>query len=415
MKEYMNNMGVSAKKASRKLLQMDTTTKNNILEEMAKELLNNMEFIKSENKKDLIKAKENGLTPAFIDRLTLTEERIHGMAQGIRTIIGLDDPIGETLSGFRHENGMEISQIRVPLGVIGMIFESRPNVTVDAAVLSLKSGNSIILRGGSDALCSNIALAKVITQAGKKLGLPHGAIQLIESIDRDCVHELITMNNFIDVIIPRGGKGLKQAILAKASVPVIETGAGLCHTYVDHSADLKMAIDVIINAKTSRPGVCNAMETLLVHNDSISKLLPSLGEKLGELGVEIRADERSIKYLANAIPASDSDWNTEYLDLILSIKTVDSIDEAIKHIDIYSTKHSEAIISETYRNTQKFLREVDSAAVYINASTRFTDGGAFGFGGEIGISTQKLHARGPMGIKELTSVKYIIRGDGQVR
>ena len=415
MKEYMNNMGVSAKKASRELLQMDTTTKNNILEEMAKELLNNMEFIKSENKKDLIKAKENGLTPAFIDRLTLTEERIHGMAQGIRTIIGLDDPIGETLSGFRHENGMEISQIRVPLGVIGMIFESRPNVTVDAAVLSLKSGNSIILRGGSDALCSNIALAKVINQAGKKLGLPEGAIQLIESVDRDCVHELITMNNFIDVIIPRGGKGLKQAILAKASVPVIETGAGLCHTYVDHSADLKMAIDIIINAKTSRPGVCNAMETLLVHNDSISKLLPSLGEKLGELGVEIRADERSIKYLANAVPASDSDWNTEYLDLILSIKTVDSIDEAIKHIDTYSTKHSEAIISETYRNTQKFLREVDSAAVYINASTRFTDGGAFGFGGEIGISTQKLHARGPMGIKELTSVKYIIRGDGQIR
>ena len=415
MKEYMNNMGVSAKKASRELLQMDTTTKNNILEEMAKELLNNMEFIKSENKKDLIKAKENGLTPAFIDRLTLTEERIHGMAQGIRTIIGLDDPIGETLSGFRHENGMEISQIRVPLGVIGMIFESRPNVTVDAAVLSLKSGNSIILRGGSDALCSNIALAKVINQAGKKLGLPEGAIQLIESVDRDCVHELITMNNFIDVIIPRGGKGLKQAILAKASVPVIETGAGLCHTYVDHSADLKMAIDIIINAKTSRPGVCNAMETLLVHNDSISKLLPSLGEKLGELGVEIRADERSIKYLANAIPTTDSDWNTEYLDLILSIKTVDSIDEAIKHIDTYSTKHSEAIISETYRNTQKFLREVDSAAVYINASTRFTDGGAFGFGGEIGISTQKLHARGPMGIKELTSVKYIIRGDGQIR
>jgi len=415
MKKYMNNMGVLAKKASRKLLQMDTTTKNNILEEMAKELLNNMEFIRSENEKDLIKGRENGLSPAFIDRLTLTEERIHGMAQGIRTIIGLDDPIGETLSGFRHENGMEISQIRVPLGVIGMIFESRPNVTVDAAALSLKSGNAIILRGGSDALCSNMALAKVITEAGEKLGLPNGAIQLIENIDRNCVTELITMNDFIDVIIPRGGKGLKKAILANASVPVIETGAGLCHTYVDYNADLKMAIDIIINAKTSRPGVCNAMETLLVHSDSISKLLPSLGEKLGDLGVEIRADERSIKYLANAIPTTDSDWNTEYLDLILSIKTVDSIDEAIKHIDTYSTKHSEAIISENYKNTQKFLREVDSAAVYVNASTRFTDGGAFGFGGEIGISTQKLHARGPMGIKELTSVKYIIRGDGQIR
>ena len=415
MKEYMNNMGITAKKASRELLQMDTTAKNNILEEMARELINNMEFIRSENEKDLIKGREKGLTPAFIDRLTLTEERIYGMAQGIRTIMGLDDPIGETLSGFRHENGMEISQIRVPLGVIGMIFESRPNVTVDAAVLSLKSGNSIILRGGSDALCSNMALAKVITRAGQKFGLPKGAVQLIENTDRNCVDELITMNNFIDVIIPRGGKGLKQTILAKASVPVIETGAGLCHTYVDSSADLKMAIDIIINAKTSRPGVCNAMETLLVHSDSISKLLPSLGEKLGDLGVEIRADERSIKYLANAIPATDSDWNTEYLDLILSIKTVDSIDEAIEHIDTYSTKHSEAIISENYKNTQKFLREVDSAAVYINASTRFTDGGAFGFGGEIGISTQKLHARGPMGIKELTSVKYIIRGDGQIR
>lgn len=415
MKNYMNNMGILAKKASRKLLQMDTITKNNILEEMAKELLNNMEFIKSENEKDLIKGRKNNLTPAFIDRLTLTEERIYGMAEGIRTLINLDDPIGEVLSGFRHENGMEISQIRVPLGVIGMIFESRPNVTVDAAALSLKSGNAIILRGGSDALCSNIALAKVITKAGQKLGLPDGAIQLIENTDRNCVNELITMNDFIDVIIPRGGKGLKKAILANASVPVIETGAGLCHTYVDHSADLKIALDIIINAKTSRPGVCNAMETLLVHNDSISKLLPSLGEKLDNLGVEIRADERSIKYLANAIPTTDSDWSTEYLDLILSIKTVDSIDEAIKHIDTYSTKHSEAIISENYKNTQKFLREVDSAAVYVNASTRFTDGGAFGFGGEIGISTQKLHARGPMGIKELTSVKYIIRGEGQIR
>ena len=415
MKEYINNMGITAKKASRQLLQMDTTTKNNILKEMAKELLNNIDFIKIENKKDLIKGKKNGLTSAFIDRLTLTDERIYGMAKGIQTIIGLDDPIGQTLSGFRHENGMEISQIRVPLGVIGMIFESRPNVTVDAAVLSLKSGNAIILRGGSDALYSNIALAKIITSAGKKVGLPHGAIQLIENTDRICVTELITMNNFIDVIIPRGGKGLKQAIINNASVPVIETGAGLCHTYVDKGANLKMAIDIIINAKTSRPGVCNAMETLLVHRDSISKLLPTLGDKLDELGVEIRADERSIKYLDKAIPTISKDWSTEYLDLILSIKTVDSIEEAITHIDTFSTKHSEAIISENYKNTQKFLREVDSAAVYINASTRFTDGGAFGFGGEIGISTQKLHARGPMGIKELTSVKYIIRGNGQIR
>jgi len=415
MNNYMNNMGNLAKKASRQLLKMDTTTKNKILNEMAKALLENIEFIKSENKKDLINGKERGLTSAFIDRLTLSEDRIRGMAEGIQTIINLKDPVGEILSGFKHENGMEISQIRVPLGVIGMIFESRPNVTVDAAVLSLKSGNSIILRGGSDAIHSNMALAKVIIEAGTKVGLPLGAIQLVENTDRNLVTELITLNKYIDVIIPRGGKSLKKAILKNATVPVIETGAGLCHTFVDSHMDLNMAIDIIINAKTSRPGVCNAMETLLVHKDSINVLLPILGEKLTNLGVEIRADERAIKYLSNATLATVEDWNTEYLDLILSIKTVDSIEEAISHIDKYSTKHSEAIISNDYKNTQKFLKEVDSAAVYINASTRFTDGGAFGFGGEIGISTQKLHARGPMGIKELTSVKYIIRGNGQIR
>jgi glutamate-5-semialdehyde dehydrogenase len=415
MENYMNNMGVLAKKASRKLLQMDTITKNKILNEMATALLENMDFIQKENKKDLTLGKEKGLTSAFIDRLTLTEDRIIGMAKGIRTIINLNDPIGETLNGFRHENGMEISQIRVPLGVIGMIFESRPNVTVDAAVLSLKSGNAIILRGGSDALHSNMALAKVIIGAGVKVGLPVGAIQLVENTDRNCVTELITMNKFVDVIIPRGGKGLKQAILKGASVPVIETGAGLCHTYVDSKANIEMATDIIVNAKTSRPGVCNAMETLLIHNDTVSKLLPKLGEKLEKLGVEVRADERAIKYLNNATPTTTEDWNTEYLDLILSIKTVDSIDEAIDHIDTYSTKHSEAIITEDYENSQIFLKSVDSASVYINASTRFTDGSVFGFGGEIGISTQKLHARGPMGIKELTSVKYIIRGNGQIR
>ncbi len=415
MENYMNNMGTLAKKASRELLQIDTTTKNKILEEMATALLDNIDFIQKENKKDLLKGKEKGLTSAFIDRLTLTEDRIIGMAKGIQTIINLKDPIGEILSGFRHENGMEISQIRVPLGVIGMIFESRPNVTVDAAVLSLKSGNAIILRGGSDALHSNMALAKVIIEAGRKVGLPVGAIQLVENTDRNCVTQLITMNKFVDVIIPRGGKGLKQAILNNASVPVIETGAGLCHTYVDNKANIDMALDIIVNAKTSRPGVCNAMETLLIHKDTVSILLPRLGDLLDSLGVEVRGDKRAIKYLNNATPTTDEDWNTEYLDLILSIKTVDSIEDAITHIDTYSTKHSEAIITEDYENSQKFLKSVDSAAVYINASTRFTDGSVFGFGGEIGISTQKLHARGPMGIKELTSVKYIIRGNGQIR
>ncbi len=412
---YILDMGTKAKKASRELVKIGTKKKNEILNKMADAILEKREYIKSENQKDLAAGKERGLSSAFIDRLTLTDARINGMADGVRTVASLPDPIGEVLEGFTHPNGMEISKIRTPLGVIAMIYESRPNVTVDAAALCFKASNSIILRGGSDAINSNMALAKVILDAGKKVGLPEGAIQLVEKTDRKYVNELITLNSHVDVIIPRGGLGLKKAIIENASVPVIETGAGLCHTYIDSVSNTDMAVNIIINAKTQRPGVCNAMETLLVHKDKAPELLPQLEKRLKEKNVEIRGDECSLEFIKNATLATDKDWETEYLDLCLSIRVVNSIDEAIDHINKYSTMHSEAIVTELYENSERFLKEVDASAVYVNASTRFTDGGEFGFGGEIGISTQKLHARGPMGLKELTTFKYTIRGNGQIR
>lgn len=412
---YILDMGIKAKKASRELVKIGTKKKNEILNKMADAILEKKEYIKSENQKDLVAGKERGLSSAFIDRLTLTDARIDGMAEGVRTVASLPDPVGEVLDGFTHPNGMEISKVRTPLGVIAMIYESRPNVTVDAAALCFKASNSIILRGGSDAINSNMALAKVILDAGKEMGLPEGAIQLVEKIDRKYVNELITLNSHVDVIIPRGGLGLKKAIIENASVPVIETGAGLCHTYIDSVSNTDMAVDIIINAKTQRPGVCNAMETLLVHKDKAPELLPQLEKRLKEKNVEIRGDECSLEFIKNATLATDKDWETEYLDLCLSIRVVNSIDEAIDHINNYSTMHSEAIVTDLYENSERFLKEVDASAVYVNASTRFTDGGEFGFGGEIGISTQKLHARGPMGLKELTTFKYIIRGNGQIR
>lgn len=412
---YILDMGIKAKKASRDLVKIGTKKKNEILNKMADAILEKREYIKSENQKDLVAGKERGLSSAFIDRLTLTDARIDGMAEGVRTVASLPDPVGEVLEGFTHPNGMEISKVRTPLGVIAMIYESRPNVTVDAAALCFKASNSIILRGGSDAINSNMALAKVILDAGKEMGLPEGAIQLVEKIDRKYVNELITLNSHVDVIIPRGGLGLKKAIIENASVPVIETGAGLCHTYIDSVSNTDMAVDIIINAKTQRPGVCNAMETLLVHKDKAPELLPQLEKRLKEKNVEIRGDECSLEFIKNATLATDKDWETEYLDLCLSIRVVNSIDEAIDHINNYSTMHSEAIVTDLYKNSERFLKEVDASAVYVNASTRFTDGGEFGFGGEIGISTQKLHARGPMGLKELTTFKYIIRGNGQIR
>ena len=412
---YILDMGIKSKKASRELIKLGADKKNEILKKMADAILENREYIKIENEKDLVAGKERGLSSAFIDRLTLTDSRIDGMADGVRIVASLPDPVGEVLEGFVHPKGMEISKVRTPLGVIAMIYESRPNVTVDAAALCFKASNSIILRGGSDAINSNMALANVILKAGKEAGLPDGAIQLVDQTDRKYVNDLITLNSHVDVVIPRGGLGLKKAILANASVPVIETGAGLCHTYIDSISNTRMAVDIIINAKTQRPGVCNAMETLLVHKDKAPELLPELEKRLKEKNVEIRGDQEALSYIDGATLATDKDWETEYLDLCLSIKTVNSIDEAIDHINAYSTMHSEAIVTDLYENSERFLKEVDASAVYVNASTRFTDGGEFGFGGEIGISTQKLHARGPMGLRELTTFKYIIRGNGQIR
>ncbi|AJI54187.1 glutamate-5-semialdehyde dehydrogenase [Francisella philomiragia] len=408
-------MGKNAKQAAKDLAKVNTELKNNVLHQLEKSLLDNAEYILQQNQKDLDNAKKNNLSKAFVDRLTLTSARIESMAQGVRQIADFADPIGKIEKGFKHPKGMTISQVRVPLGVIAMIFESRPNVTIDAGALALKSGNAIILRGGSDALHTNIALKNIFQEVCDKHGLSKNIVQLVEDITRERVTELVTLDKYIDVIIPRGGKSLKKAIQQQATIPMIETGAGICHTYIDEFADLDKAIKIVINAKTQRPGVCNALETLLVHQNIAERLLPKLEIELAKYNVELRADNESLKYLENAILAVPEDWDIEYLDLVLSIKTVANINEAIEHINTHGSMHSECIVTENYTNTEIFLNEVDAAAVYANASTRFTDGSEFGFGGEIGISTQKLHARGPMGINELTTLKYIIRGNGQVR
>ncbi|GMN89330.1 glutamate-5-semialdehyde dehydrogenase [Francisella sciaenopsi] len=408
-------MGKNAKQAAKDLAKVNTELKNNVLHQLEKSLLDNAEYILQQNQKDLDNAKKNNLSKAFVDRLTLTSARIESMAQGVRQIADFADPIGKIEKGFKHPKGMTISQVRVPLGVIAMIFESRPNVTIDAGALALKSGNAIILRGGSDALHTNIALKNIFQEVCEKHGLSKNIVQLVEDVARERVTELVTLDKYIDVIIPRGGKSLKKAIQQQATIPMIETGAGICHTYIDEFADLDKAIKIIINAKTQRPGVCNALETLLVHQNIADRFLPELETELAKYNVELRADIKSLKYLENATLATTEDWDTEYLDLVLSIKTVANINEAIEHINTHGSMHSECIVTENYTNTEIFLNEVDAAAVYANASTRFTDGSEFGFGGEIGISTQKLHARGPMGINELTTLKYIIRGNGQVR
>ncbi len=415
MNNYILEMGSKAKEASKILAGIDTRTKNRALMSVVDALLENLELIKEENGKDLKAAREKGISESFIDRLTLTDDRIKGMANTVWEIANFSDPVGEIIRGFPHENGMKISEVRVPLGVLAMIYESRPNVTVDAAALALKSGNSIILRGGSDAFYSNGILERIFVDAITKEGVPVGAVQLIKNPDRALVNELIRLNEYVDVVIPRGGVGLKKAIIANATVPVIETGAGVCHLYIDSRAAIDKAMNIAINAKTQRPGVCNAIETLLVHRDSIGRILPFLAESLVSKGVEIRADEEALQFIPGAKEAVEEDWSTEYLALTISIKVVGSIEEAIEHIDKYGTKHSEAIVTESYEMAEKFLNEVDAAAVYVNASTRFTDGGEFGFGGEIGISTQKLHARGPMGVRALTTTKYMIRGNGQTR
>ncbi len=412
---YIINIGRRAKDASRIMVTVSTTIKNNALLHMAEALMDSKETIIEANTKDMESGKKNNLSVAMLDRLMINDQRIEKMADGLKNVAILPDPIGEGVKRWKRPNDLDISMVRVPLGVIGMIYESRPNVTVDAAALCLKAGNSIILRGGTEAIYTNKVLAKVIIKAAIEGGLPEGCIQLIDMVDRELVNKLVKMNEFVDVIIPRGGKGLKKAIIANATVPVIETGSGICHIYVDEDADLNMAQEIIINAKTQRPGVCNAVETVLVHKNIANAFLPALSQKLYELGVEIRICEKGLRIIQGAKAAVDADWATEYLDLILSIKVVDSMDDAIDHIFTYGTKHSEAIITNNYTNSQRFLREVDASCVYVNASTRFTDGAEFGFGAEIGISNQKLHARGPMGLVQLTTTKYLIYGDGQVR
>lgn len=411
----LNEKGAIAKQASRKLAVISTDVKNKALYAMADALQNEYSGIIAANDIDIENGKLKGLSNALLDRLMLNKSRIDAMSEGLRQIAGLPDPVGEGLSIQRRPNGLEISKIRVPLGVIGIIYEARPNVTVDAAGLCLKSGNAVILRGGSEAIRSNIAIVKAIAKAAHSAGMPEGSIQFIETTDREAVNAMLRLNRYLDVIIPRGGAGLIKTVVENSTVPVIETGTGVCHTFVDRSADLEMAKAIAFNAKVSRPGVCNAMETLLVHEAVADKFLPEMIKMYIEAGVEIRGCSKTTKYHSSVKLAIPEDWSTEYHDLILSVKVVAEIDEALEHIASYSTRHSEAIITQDYDNARRFQAEVDAAAVYVNASTRFTDGYEFGFGAEIGISTQKLHARGPMGLPELTSIKYVVSGNGQIR
>jgi glutamate-5-semialdehyde dehydrogenase len=407
--------GIKAKKAASQLSQLSTGQKNNALKQAADLLIEEADYILSENQKDLDAATANNVKGALLDRLRLTMARIESMAEGLDQVTRLDDPVGEVLSMKKRPNGLQIGQVRVPLGVIGIIYEARPNVTADAFALCLKTGNATILRGGKEAINSNKAIVKVIQDALRNQGIPIDAIQLVEDTSRESAVAMMKLNKYLDVLIPRGGAGLIQTVVENSSVPVLETGVGNCHTYIDESADLEMAKKIAINAKTHRPGVCNAMESLLVHSSVADRVLPSLCAELKNLNVEIRGDDIVQKLVPFAIPATEEDWSTEYLDLILAVKVVSSLNEAINHINTYGSSHSECIVTENYSNAQRFLQEVDAAAVYVNASTRFTDGFEFGFGAEIGISTQKLHARGPMGLKELTSTKYIVYGEGQVR
>jgi len=404
-----------AKLAAVELAKLSSDIKNKALEIMAQALEAQTDFLIKANKLDLEAAVQDGKPKAFIDRLTLNEQRIKDMADGLRVIKDLPDPVGETVAMWRRPNGLQIGQRRVPLGVIGIIYESRPNVTADAAGLCLKTGNAVILRGGSEAIKSNKAIVKVLSQASYEAGIPEGAIQLIEDTDRASARELMRLNELVDVLIPRGGTGLIKAVVEEATVPVIETGVGNCHIYVDGQCDRDTAVKIIINAKTQRPGVCNAVETLLVDRKIAEEFLPVVIKELREKDVEIRGCEETLKIVPDVTRATEEDWDTEYLDYILAVKVVDGIDEAIRHIGMHGTGHSEAIITDNYHAAQKFLDEVDAAAVYVNASTRFTDGFEFGFGAEIGISTQKLHARGPMGLNELTTIKYVIYGSGQIR
>ncbi|MCQ2373320.1 MAG: glutamate-5-semialdehyde dehydrogenase [Phascolarctobacterium sp.] len=413
--ELVEGKARAAKKAAAKLAVISTAVKNKALLAMAQALLDNQEEILKANAEDMENASAKGMRTSMLDRLKLTVARIEGMADGLRQVAGLPDPVGNVVGGNTLANGLTITKIRVPLGVIGIIYEARPNVTADAAGLCLKSGNTVILKGGSEAMESNKAIARVLAHAAETNGMPEGCIQFVDTADRQAVSDLIHMNGLVDVVIPRGGAGLIKMVVMNATVPVIETGSGVCHTFVDASADVEMAVNIAYNAKVQRPSVCNAMETLLVHKDIVERFMPAMLAKYAEAGVEIRGDERVQSMDAAVVPATDEDWSTEYGDLRLSVKIVDSLEEAMEHIAKYSTGHSECIVTQDYANAQVFQKTVDAAAVYVNASTRFTDGNEFGFGAEIGISTQKLHARGPMALPELTSTKYLVNGNGQVR
>ena len=415
LQEIMLEKAKAAKQAAGAMAILSTETKNRALMEMANVLEQHSQTIIEANRLDVELAQQKGIRRSYIDRLLLNESRIAGMADGLRQAASLPDPVGEGDYATVRPNGLEIRRVRVPLGTVGIIYEARPNVTSDAAGLCIKAGNSVILKGGSEAINSNKAIIALLQEAAYAAGIPDGAIQFVDVTDREAVQLMLKMNEYLDVIIPRGGAGLIKTVVNNSSVPVIETGTGVCHTFVDESADMQMALDIAVNAKTSRPSVCNAMETLLVHQNIAEGFLPELKRVMAEQHCELRGCLRCQEILSDITPATEEDWHTEYGDLILSVKIVDDVNEAIDHINKYNTGHSEAIVTESLKNARQFQQRVDAAAVYVNASTRFTDGCEFGFGAEIGISTQKLHARGPMGLAALTSTKYLINGDGQIR
>ena len=415
IKLYVAEKAKKAKTASRQLAILSTEIKNNALFKMAKGLEANAAKLIEVNKMDLVEAENKGLSTAMIDRLTLNPDRIKAMADGLREVAALPDPVGEVLRMWRRPNGMEVGKMRVPIGLIGIIYESRPNVTADSAALCLKSGNGVILRGGSEAVHSNKAIVDILSKAGAEAGIPDGAISFIDNPDRACVMEMLKLNQFIDLIIPRGGEGLIRMVSENSTIPVIKHDKGVCHVYVDSKADLAMAEEICFNAKVQRPGTCNAMEAMLVHQDIAKTFLPQIIGRMKKAGVEIRGCARTRAIVPDIREATDKDWDTEYNELILNIKTVSSMEDAMEHIAAHGSQHSEAIVTNDYRNARRFQREVDASAVFVNASTRLNDGFEFGLGAEIGISTTRIHARGPMGLEELTSTKFIVSGDGQIR
>ncbi len=412
---YVTQKAREAKQAARILASLSTEIKNSALRRMADALDEGQSLLIEENSKDLEEARRQGLSPAMIDRLTLNPKQIQDMIKGLRAVVALPDPVGEVVRMWRRPNGMQVGKMRVPIGVIGIIYESRPNVTVEAASLCLKSGNAVVLRGGSEAIHSNRAIARMLSIAGEKAGVPQGAVSLIERTEREGVMAMLTQDRYIDLIIPRGGEGLIRTVAQHATVPIIKHDKGVCHTFVEADADLNLAEEICFNAKVQRPGTCNAMETLLVHQAVAQKFLPRMIERLKKAGVEVRGCPRTRAIVSGLREATEEDWSTEYLDLILSVKVVDNLDEAMEHIVTYGSSHSDAIVTQNYDQAMRFLREVDSSAVFVNASTRLNDGYQFGLGAEIGISTARIHARGPMGLEDLTCTKFIVLGSGQLR